>query len=821
MYLRRSLAAIFLLMCGACSSSSTAPSDDQGVVDTGADASADINMSLDVGMDSGADIQDTTEDAWEAPPTKEASDLVTLPATDWMVATIFDSSNDTVLDRLVYDLFEFPETAGADEYGVVWSEATANENGGLGSFANGNALVYLATRINVEADTRVVARIDNGFTVFVNGARQPADIYGSGKARFPILLKSGDNVLVIRGRGGRSVSAFFQSTEDELYFNPSDKTRPDLRVGTNSAEYFGIPLVNLSEDAVLDIRAKVVENEYFEASEMNFLSLAPKASTQLGFHLRPKATWEAADTEVPITLRIESPNLEWSYEHETSITTIAADAAYRQTFLSPVDGSIQYYGVRPPTDFDPESEYALVLSLHGASVEAINQAKSYSPKDWAIIIAPTNRRPFGFDWEEWGHLNGLAALNDATERFIINPERVYVTGHSMGGHGTWQFGVHHPGRFAVVAPSAGWNSFYTYGGASKPGGPFARSRAHSDTTEYITNIKNRGIYIIHGDADDNVPFSEGQNMYNTVSQINDDVEFHVEPGAGHWWDGPAAAGADCVDWPPLFEFMFERTLDPHELDFNFISSAPWYTNEHSYVKILSAESPMSDCELTSSYVEGTLSLEALNIRTMEIDGAVLRAKGIDALVLNQQQYTLPDGPLVIGPETGKGPQVSGPYNQIYQRPFCFVYPDSRPKFKSHVSYLVSDWYLIGNGHAVAIPYSALTDEIRATYNMIYVGMSPEQAKATDLPMTWSGSGVEFNGKNYAAAGLLSVYPEGKGLSAVLTTSPGMEHLLYYVVPFSSRSGMPDYLIWAENGLVAAGFYTNEWTFDSSLGIVSQ
>jgi hypothetical protein len=50
---------------------------------------------------------------------------------------------------------------------------------------------------------------------------------------------------------------------------------------------------------------------------------------------------------------------------------------------------------------------ALVLSLHGAGVQGIGQAQAYSPKDWAYLIAPTNRRPFGFDWEEWGRRNGL------------------------------------------------------------------------------------------------------------------------------------------------------------------------------------------------------------------------------------------------------------------------------------------------------------------------------------------------------------------------------------------------------------------------------
>jgi hypothetical protein len=52
---------------------------------------------------------------------------------------------------------------------------------------------------------------------------------------------------------------------------------------------------------------------------------------------------------------------------------------------------------------------AMVFSLHGASVEATSQADAYGPHDWASIVCPTNRRPYGFDWEDTGRL-------DATEK---------------------------------------------------------------------------------------------------------------------------------------------------------------------------------------------------------------------------------------------------------------------------------------------------------------------------------------------------------------------------------------------------------------------
>src|SRR5205823_5794816 len=82
---------------------------------------------------------------------------------------------------------------------------------------------------------------------------------------------------------------------------------------------------------------------------------------------------------------------------------------YKRAFISGIDGSVQYYAVNPAVvsqqpaagpSKNPSS--ALFLTLHGAGVEAIGQADAYSPKSWGNIVAATNRRPYGFDWEDWG-----------------------------------------------------------------------------------------------------------------------------------------------------------------------------------------------------------------------------------------------------------------------------------------------------------------------------------------------------------------------------------------------------------------------------------
>ncbi len=77
--------------------------------------------------------------------------------------------------------------------------------------------------------------------------------------------------------------------------------------------------------------------------------------------------------------------------------------AHKRTFVSEIDGSVQYYGLREAVPGKPGDPLpGIVVTCHGASVEAEGQAGAYGKKSWLHLIAPTNRRPYGFDWEDFG-----------------------------------------------------------------------------------------------------------------------------------------------------------------------------------------------------------------------------------------------------------------------------------------------------------------------------------------------------------------------------------------------------------------------------------
>lgn len=754
-----------------------------------------------------------------APAVKEyvEPELLELPV--WLVSYVADPADDPIGDALDKGSFSVPDGPGIDENGVEWIEREPGEGGTMGYAGYG--LFYAAAKVPVE-EGGLLVKANKFYQVFANGAVQPGDPYNTNNHRTPVPAQGGvAEVVGVAFQAINDPKIQIWQTSDELYFHGNDLTTPQFYAGHDTEQWLGAAVVNLTYNPVRKVTARVVENEWFEETVFEMPALAPAATNQVPFHLVLKQIPDGADLEMPVTVRVESPFLENSYEREFILKSVDGNPSYRQTRLSNVDHSVQFLGVRAPTEFDADKQYSLLLSLHGAGVNAKGQTGSYGAKDWIYHVAPTNRRPFGFDWEEWGRLDGLETLEYALEHYNIDPTRVYVSGHSMGGHGTWQFGVLLAGRFATVGPSAGWSSFYSYGGSQEPTGAFARARASSDTLNYVSNLANKPIYIIHGDKDDNVPISEAYLMQEHVEPLTDDFHFHIQEGAGHWWDGPEAPGADCVDWPPLFELMKERTIDPSELNFEYTTPAPWVVSKNSYVTIMSQETPYEDSTITSASEDGAaVALSTYNVRGLTVDGTALLDKGVESFTINDEAVELEDGAIEWGDLSGKNPQVQGPLNQVWHRPFCYVYPDTGPsKYREYASYLTSAWNIIGNGHSCAIPESKAGEYTHENFNLIYLGIPRDRVPVPEeMKMSWDNDSVDINGVAIAQGCLLFIFPEKGHLSAVITAAEGYEWLMFWHQPFSSRSGLPDYIAWTPEGAVATGFFAPDWSFDPALGV---
>jgi predicted peptidase len=172
-----------------------------------------------------------------------------------------------------------------------------------------------------------------------------------------------------------------------------------------------------------------------------------------------------------------------------------------------------------PKDYGQRADkrWPLVLFLHGAGERGndLDLVKKHgiaklvdAGKDFPFIAVSPQCPPDHWWASETATLAAL--LTDLERRYTVDPDRVYVTGLSMGGFGTWALAAEYPHRFAAIAPICG-------GGEPIWG----RRLAHLP------------IWVFHGAKDQTVPLRRSEDMVEAVKRHGGNPKFTIYPEAGH------------------------------------------------------------------------------------------------------------------------------------------------------------------------------------------------------------------------------------------------------------------------------------------------
>lgn len=109
-------------------------------------------------------------------------------------------------------------------------------------------------------------------------------------------------------------------------------------------------------------------------------------------------------------------------------------------------------------------------------------------------------------------------LKDVQERYNVDPNRVYLTGLSMGGYGTWELALAHPEKFAAIVPLCG-------GGTLLP--------VLLATTKQLRAIRSLGVWAFHGAKDSVVPLLESERMIAALKEVGNRAKLTVYPNSEH------------------------------------------------------------------------------------------------------------------------------------------------------------------------------------------------------------------------------------------------------------------------------------------------
>jgi len=183
-----------------------------------------------------------------------------------------------------------------------------------------------------------------------------------------------------------------------------------------------------------------------------------------------------------------------------------------------------------PKDYDQKDSWPLLLFLHGAGERGNNLelVKKHGPPKLIeagqqfpfIVVSP--QCPEGRWWEP---VELAALVDEIVENCKVDQDRIYVTGLSMGGFGTWSLAAYQPKRFAAIAPICGG------------GEPII--------AKLFTPIP---AWVFHGAKDFVVPLERSEKMVEAMKQAGGIVKFTVYPEAGHDSWTESYANPELYDW---------------------------------------------------------------------------------------------------------------------------------------------------------------------------------------------------------------------------------------------------------------------------------
>jgi predicted esterase len=217
----------------------------------------------------------------------------------------------------------------------------------------------------------------------------------------------------------------------------------------------------------------------------------------------------------------------------------ARTGMFRRAYRSRMDGTLQPYSVLIPAKLEPGRKYPLVVYLHGSGEDDRDQLREDFVPDTFIQLAPNGRGTSNYYTADHSQDDIAEAISAVIQNYPVDPERIVLTGFSMGGYGVYRTFYETPKRFHALAIFSGDPSI-------------ARRSLSEQAPDFLddsklTAFRNVPMFIFHGGRDRNCPIEQTQQMVEKLKAAGALVEFHYEADKGHESPSPATWQA-FRDW---------------------------------------------------------------------------------------------------------------------------------------------------------------------------------------------------------------------------------------------------------------------------------
>ena len=326
--------------------------------------------------------------------------------------------------------------------------------------------------------------------------------------------------------------------------------------------------------------------DYTAASTTGTTKRATTTATTTAQFTEPEESTPAPLTNIAVVKRYEVTALTWEPNFR------------RENFQDPVSGNSMPYRLYVPAGYNAQKRYPVILFLHGAG-EVGRDNQSHLPHftqcfdvasdivGEAIIVCPQTPAGWSMDMIEGGDQKGYLGIAKRILDSVIacyngDPDRIYLTGLSMGSFATWRMLDTFPGFFAAAVPVCGGGDSYA-----------------------SSALVNTPIWIYHGTADDTVHISSSEATYSAIIAAGGRmVQFTRLPGVGH------DAWNYAYNDREMFSWMFSQNRRTHQSN--------TYTYRHR-LELLTADGRMlfneEDLSSVGSYTEDGVRYMELQLNT--------------------------------------------------------------------------------------------------------------------------------------------------------------------------------------------------------------